>query len=197
LRLGLRSSDGSLTTDGRGRTGRQEVILNESIERVRRYSKLAQNEKHSRLLIIVLTKFDEWSHLLGEPDPGDPWLRRASSRMTSLDVERIEQRSQKLRDLMLSFCPETVTAAEGFAQNVVYIAISALGWNTQLDPDTGMVSIRPRDIAPHWVTSPLLYALEKSLPGLIPRFVRHKPREDGRSPEPEPQALDTTEGPPR
>jgi hypothetical protein len=55
---------------------------------------------------------------------------------------------------------------------VTYIPVSSLGDRVQIDPTTGLPGIRPADISPRWVTVPILYALSRSLPGLIPRLRR-------------------------
>ena len=72
----------------------------------------------------------------------------------------------------MQYCPETVAAAETFAKNITYIAVSSLGKHIELDPTTGLPGIRPRNIQPHWVTVPLLYALSRVQPSLIPRLIR-------------------------
>jgi len=158
-----------------GRLSRQETILNEAAARVRRHSALSHNARYDRPLIIILSKFDEWEHLLGAAESGDPW--RSAGGTTGLDVDLIENQSANLRRILLNSCPEIVTAADAFATNVTYIPISALGRNVELDPVTKLPGIRPANIEPHWVTVPLLYALSRTLPGLIPRLKRRNPRE--------------------
>ena len=49
-------------------------------------------------------------------------------------------------------CPETVAAAEAFAKNITYIAVSSLGGQVEVDTTTGLRAIRPKNIQPHWVT---------------------------------------------
>ncbi len=97
------------------RLSRQETILNEAATRIRRHASLSQNTKYERPMIIVLSKLDEWAHLL-EPDDGDPW--RTQGNLTGIDVEKIERRSSQLRDLLRKHCPETVAAAETFANDI-------------------------------------------------------------------------------
>src|SRR5262249_55223165 len=123
-----------------GRTRRQESVLLEAAARVRRYTGLAQNARHRRPLILVVTKFDSWGDLLAG-DSKEPPLRG-----DRLDLDRIEQRSQSLRLLMLRVCPEVVSAAESFAEQVTYVPVSALGCSPQVDPRTGALAVRPRDI---------------------------------------------------
>jgi hypothetical protein len=144
------------------RTSRQESVLLEAAARVRRYAGLAQNERHRRPLLVVVTKYDSWADLLA----GD--TKEPSIRGDRLDLDRIEQRSQSLRLLMLRVCPEVVSAAESFAEHVAYVPVSALGCIPQVDPRTKVLAVRPRDIQPIWATVPLLYGLSRSTSGLIP-----------------------------
>jgi hypothetical protein len=151
------------------RMSRQETILNEAATRIRRHAGLSQGTKYERPMIVIVSKFDQWSHLL---DSGtvEPW--RTQGNLTGIDVERIEQSSVRLRQVLMQYCAETVAAAETFAKNITYIAVSSLGEQVEVDPSTGLAGIRPQNIRPHWVTVPLLYALSRVQPALIPRLIR-------------------------
>jgi hypothetical protein len=94
----------------------------------------------------------------------------------SLDIERIKQQSAGLRELLMKLCPEIVLAAEGFAKEVFFIPTSALGDRIEVDPRTGLLGIRAQNIRPRWVTIPLLYAMGRTLPGLVARFRRKHPK---------------------
>jgi hypothetical protein len=153
-----------------GRLSRQETILNEAAARIRRHVGLSQTSQYDRPMVVILSKLDMWSHLLGSEHDVDPW--RTLGNRTGIDVEAIEQRSAHLRAILLEHCPETVAAAEAFAPDVTYIAASALGSRVELDPVTGLPGIRPREIKPYWVTVPLLYSISQVLPALVPRVVR-------------------------
>lgn len=175
------SVSGPIPSQAAGRVSRQEPVLQEAIARIRRYARMSQTEKHNRPLVVILTKYDTWSHLLSsmidEDSYGEPWLPAAASTagdvcMHALDVPRIERYSAMLRTLLQRTCPEIVSAAEGFAREVVYIPASAVGWSTQTDSESGLVSIRPTDTRPFWVTVPFLYAIHRWTPGLIPGLKR-------------------------
>ncbi len=152
------------------RLSRQETILTEAAVRVRRHAGLAHNARYDRPLIIILSKFDAWNHLLGPADTSNPW--KSSGGVSALDLDRIETQSANLRDLLFNHCPEIVTAADAFASDVTYIPISALGDQIEPDPVSKLPGIRPMNIRPHWSTVPVLYVLSRTLPGLIPRLKR-------------------------
>jgi hypothetical protein len=151
------------------RLSRQETILNEAAARIRRHAGISHGSKYERPMIVILSKFDEWSHLL-DHDAGEPW--KSQGNMTGVDVERIERTSDRLQQILMHYCPETVAAAEAFAKNITYIAVSSLGGQVEVDTTTGLRAIRPKNIQPHWVTVPLLYAMSRVQPSLIPRLIR-------------------------
>ncbi len=157
-----------------GRLSRQETILNEAAARIRRHAGLPHTAPFDRPLVVVLSKLDEWNHLLDTEAKGDPW--RTVDHVAGVNMDRIEHLSELLRRILLHYCPETVAAAESFARDITYVAVSSLGPNIQLDPVSGLPAIRPAEIQPTWVTVPLLYCISRASSRLIPRFVkRSKP----------------------
>jgi hypothetical protein len=165
---GSQNSGGSAGRDNR--LSRQETILNEAVVRIRKLQGLSHHARYERPLVVVLSKFDEWSYLLGQMEKLEPLKK--NSEMTGLDVEHVEAISRKLRGVLASYCPETVAALESFASQITYIAVSALGHRMQFDPVARLPAIRPMDVEPYWVTVPMLYALSQVMPGLIPRVRR-------------------------
>lgn len=167
------------------KAARQEPILQEAAARIRKYTGLKQSEKHNVPLIVVLTKCDIWNDQLGEDLPEDPYLTSSGRRarvgdgavMHAVQTAVVERRSELCRRLLLQVCPEIVTAAEGFAREVVYIPVSAIGPTTHLSKDGSQLIIRPAEASPHWVTVPITYALAKYAKGLIPRTT-DKQRQD-------------------
>lgn len=142
----------------------QARFLTEAAARARSHGGLAANARYEKPLIIVLTKSDQWSNMLPDDDEV-PWVRRGE--IAGLKIGQVQRRSQELRALMMKYCPQTVAAAERFAKDVTYIAVSALGDKIEVDPVTKIAAIRPRNIRPERVALPMLYALNLALPGLI------------------------------
>jgi len=155
---------------GRG-TQRQETLLIEAAQRVRRYANLPSGKKHDSPLLVLVPKSDVWGSMLKEDLVTDPILPAAvAGRLAAVDIERIERVSQKLRTLLLAETPELVTAAEDFCQTVAYIPVSALGRSPEeadLSQGGRGLFIRPNCIAPRWVTVPVLYMFAKWTTGLI------------------------------
>ncbi|MDZ4821248.1 MAG: hypothetical protein SGJ20_19990 [Planctomycetota bacterium] len=155
-------------------TRRQEAVFHEMVDRVRRHAGLHQNQKYSRPLIIILTKFDVWWPLIGQKELPSPWTEVTKSSYSALDMPVIESVSQKVRSMLWDFSPEMVSAAEGFSDHVYFIPVSATGCSPEIDPATGkLLGVRPRDIDPIWAEVPLLLTLAKWGGGMIPfRSVR-------------------------
>lgn len=77
-----------------------------------------------------------------------------------LDISQINQMSAYIRELFCRLAPEFVNTVESFADNVVYLPVSAIGHQ----PDSK--GVNPADIHPLWVEVPFLYILSKL--GYIP-----------------------------
>lgn len=159
---------------------RQDQVMMEAANRIRTQSGLTQNEKYKRPLVVAMTKLDAWRALLGEnfdrraAAMGDVLLKHSSrgndfGQTAVLNHRRILQISLDMRQLMLQYAPEFVNATEGFAENVTYVPVSALGHSPTLEVETGKLGVCPGRIAPQWAELPLLYLLSLTSGGLIPR----------------------------
>ena len=115
---------------------------------------------------MIVSKADIWAPLLKVDLNVEPLLSVGAA--AAVDIPRIEETSRELRELLKIWAPEFVAAAEDFCQHVVYVPASALGRGPELREETGLLTIRPRDIHPRWVTVPVLYMLAKWGAGLIP-----------------------------
>lgn len=151
---------------------RQETILNEAAARIRRYCGLAQKAKIDRPLIVVLPKFDAWSHLLDHKLYEQPWGTSPKHPVALLHTEHVDQVSASVRRLLEGLCPEVVNSADALAGKVTYIPISVLNGGITRDPTTGKTGVRPGEIRPFWVTVPFLYAFQMAVPSLIARPIR-------------------------
>ena len=146
---------------------RQDTILVEAIQRVRRHAGLREDQLHQRPLVIVVTKWDSWKELLPDVSHEPPYTSKNSTPIQYLDNERIADVSTKVGDLLRQYTPEIVASAEGFTKHVLFVPVSATGHPPESDPETGGFGVRPRDMNPYWVEVPMLYALNKWCSGLI------------------------------
>jgi hypothetical protein len=162
------SSDPQLSRE----TERQETVLTEAAARVRRYSGLASAKKHDRPLLVIVPKADIWGQLLDGVDMSrEPIIRDAvADGVGAVDLGRIEEVSRKLRRLLQQLTPEFVAVAEDFCEHVVYIPVNVFARPPERHSDASnerMLFIRPNDIKPRWVTTPVLYMFAKWSTGLL------------------------------
>lgn len=171
------SSDPQLSPDSAGQSWeRQEIILHEAAARVRRYAGLAQNSRHARPLVVVVTKCDCWSGLLPQPELQRPWTANGRPASAGLLVADVEAVSHATRELLQRLSPEIVAAAEGFAHHVLYVPVSATGCSPEVNPQTGARGFRASSIKPIWVEVPLLYVMSRWMRGLVTCAQGHGPR---------------------
>ena len=152
------------------RTSRQESILYEAADRIRRYTALGQHAKHKHPIIVIVTKFDAWSKLLGVEKLREAVVCDKQGERGALDVQYVEEVSGHVRALLWKLSPEIVSAVEDFVDHVLYIPVSATGRNPEIDEKTGVLGVRPSTIRPLWAEVPLLYALCRWQRGMIPSY---------------------------
>ncbi len=148
-------------------TVRQDTILLEAINRVRRHAGLREDDLHQRPLTIVVTKWDSWHQLIPDLKHDDPYVRSDKLGGSVLDGNRLKEASNKVEAMLRKYTPEIVAAAEGFAKDLTFLPVSAIGRSPELDPETGSLGVRPKDMDPYWVEVPLLHALSRWSTGLI------------------------------
>ena len=139
----------------------------------------ARPELHQRPLVIVVTKWDAWKHLLPDVSTDEPYIPLSGTKYSTLDLDRVGEASDKVGDLMRDICPEIVAAAEGFSTSLTFIPVSASGCSPVQDDQTGALGIRPRDMQPFWVEVPLLLALRNWAPGLVDMTEKDYGQSDG------------------
>jgi len=156
---------------------RQDQVLLEAAHRIRSVTGLPQNARDPRPLIVIVTKYDAWWSLAKFQPLESNWVVRPhSSGLCGLYVDGLQMISQQMREILMEYSPELVAAAEGFSEDVIYVPVSALGHGPERDA-TGALGVRPRDIDPMWAEVPMLYALHRSVPGLVPKIT---PQGNGR-----------------
>lgn len=146
---------------------RQDTILSEAIQRVRRHAGLREDELDQRPLIVVVTKWDAWKQLLPEVDDREPYKRVDGQTVQSLDIERIKATSDRIQKLLVKLSPEVVVAGQGFAKEIYFVPVSATGQSPTVDDKSGLLSMRPSEIKPKWVEIPLMMALHRWTSGLV------------------------------
>lgn len=161
------SADPQLRMDPRSE--RQEILLAEMAHRVRAHAGLAAGERLRKVLMVLVTKSDVWSKLVAEEIESEPfWTRSDQGRSLGfVDTRRVDRVSAAVRSMLARFVPEFVATAEDSCERVLYIPVSAFGSSPRADAASGLLSIRPRDVQPHWVTVPFAYALSRWATTLI------------------------------
>ena len=138
---------------------RQDTILLEAIQRVRRHAGLRDDEIQDRPLVIIVTKWDAWKSLLPDLSHEEPYVPIPDTKICALDRKRVLRTSELVGDMLAEMCPEVVAAAQGFSTNIMFVPVSATGMAPELDGESGSLGIRPRDMNPYWAEVPMMMAL--------------------------------------
>jgi hypothetical protein len=158
-------------------SSRQDLILTEATRRIRAEAGIPQGQRDKRPLIVVLTKYDAWAPIAnGKPLKNDWILQQMQSGMYQFNVRQLKMISDSFRGMLQKVAPEIVSSAESFSEDVTYIPVSALGCSPQAMTSSAgggsesrmALGVKPSEIRPAWAEIPLLYAIHRTIPGLIP-----------------------------
>ncbi|MCO8121386.1 hypothetical protein NHH03_06525 [Stieleria sp. TO1_6] len=161
-----RTSDRESSPGRTGATSRQDTILTEAISRVRRGAGLREDQKIRGMLLVLVTKWDAWEYLLPGIDPHPPYASIGPGRM-GIDEARIKSVSDAVQSLLQRTCAEMVSAAQAISDTVLFMPVSATGVSPEVDPESGQLGVRPRDLRPRWAEVPMLMAIARRTRGLI------------------------------
>ncbi|MGN0867352.1 MAG: hypothetical protein ACI4SG_06740 [Oligosphaeraceae bacterium] len=145
----------------------QNTFFTEMASRIRKLANLQANEKFTKPLVVVVPKYDSWRDTFPLKLEGDGYIAYDENGTACLEMGLVSNVSFCLRRMLLKIAPEIVGLAEGFAEKVYFVPVSALGRIPEYDPLRGMIGIRPEHIQPIWVELPFLLLLHLSgyLPG--------------------------------
>lgn len=150
----------------------QQKILTETIDRLRKHTGRNIRDKFQKPIVIGVSKADllidylkqaginldrlPYQFVKSSKEVGSKGGQAADiGSIGVLDMTHIMQMSAAIRELFCRLTPEFVNTVESFADNVVYLPVSAIGHQ----PDER--GVRPKDIHPLWVEVPFLYILSQ------------------------------------
>ena len=169
------------------RAFRQDVVLQEMVDRVRRYAGLSSDSPVRQPLTVIVTKSDAWGPMLlpGADITSDPYateLRPNGRRIGRVDKRRIEQVSNRVESIIREAAPEFAAVVRDSSERVLYVPVSAIGSSPEVDAQSGLLKVRPRDIRPSWVTVPFLYEFSRwgKIVGRVDEYGREPERSSGR-----------------
>jgi hypothetical protein len=121
-------------------------------------------EKFDRPLIVIVHKFDAWRPLLrSSPNALDDVIRAGQNGVSCLHLDVLMEVSRDIEKLLLEHGPSIVTAARGFASEVVFIPVTATGRSPIVagSDANGRVDLLfdPSQISPRWVELPEFYCV--------------------------------------
>jgi len=137
--------------------GNQQVLLNEMIARIRKYSGLNSREKYNKMFIMVIPKYDAWKEVFPMDLANTEFTMYSESDMKYyLDLSAITNVSYILRNMMLKTMPDVVSTCESFFSTVYYLPVSALGKIPEYDEKNETIGIHPEHLKPVWAEVPML-----------------------------------------
>lgn len=152
----------------------QSTILSNADQNVKRFLGREVAQPLDTPLVVIVAKYDSWSHLLPEPLPDYHMPASKPGHAGGLRISKVQEVSQQVHDLIVRLAPEIESAANRFSRHVYYVPVTATGCAPRVaNPDRGPddkpdYKFRVGDIKPNWIEVPLLWMLSRHVPGLVP-----------------------------
>jgi len=168
-RLGGREAVAALGGSGSAEQ-RQDLILIEAINRVRRLRGLSTRDPLPFRIVLALAKADIWSsaapkELSEALDSRDMGARMAVPTRETLAA--VHAASARFLD---EHMPEFLATARALDPAFRVVPFSGLGRSPSRDAAGSGLSIRPRDVRPTWPAAPLVVALAEAEPAMFPEY---------------------------
>ncbi|MBI1303421.1 MAG: hypothetical protein GC172_06500 [Phycisphaera sp.] len=151
---------------------RQDLVLIEAANRVRRLRGLGANEPLPLRIVLALAKADIWGHL------AEPQIRSAAERLParpSIAVpspEVLAEIDGASARFLAAHMPEFLATARALDPRLRVVPFSGLGSAPSRVAAAAALAIRPRDLRPMWPAAPLVVALSEAEPALFREFAR-------------------------
>jgi len=164
----------------------QDLILNETIHRIRRHRNLDSGKRLPVDLAICVMKYDVWKPLLpwatkgpsidGTPVESDPIDHTSveldpNAPVGRFDVDEVNRISLLVRAFVEDISPSFVATAESNFRTVRYFPVSALGGSPEMDAaqtvnaEVGSsgnpLKVRPSSVQPFRASHPMLWVLQR------------------------------------
>jgi len=161
-------------------TDPQDVVLSTASQNVKKYLGREIAEPLDVPLMVIVSKFDAWKHLLGGELPEfhlSPKPREGGDTVVcGLRISALEEISRRIKNLMRELAPAVLSATEQFSRHVYFVPSSATGCAPRLVGRDEISSkptykFRVGDLAPQWAEVPLLWMLSRHVGGLVPTEV--------------------------
>ena len=156
---------------------RQDLVLIEAANRVRRLRALGASEPLPFRIIIALAKADIWGSLT-TPEINAGFGRAegaAASVKTALavpDLEVLESAHVVCSAFLTEHMPELYATARALDRQFRIVPFSGLGRAPTRSSLDVSLKICPRDVRPVWPAAPIVVALAEAEPLMFPEYIR-------------------------
>jgi hypothetical protein len=158
----LNKNDPQIDLFEKGGSSRQDLLILESADRIRKLKGLSNKDRLDIPMIIAVNKYDAWASLLKEVDLSNSPLLRDKTGGYSLDEQLINDVNTSMRDMLYDHLPDWMDAIDSFAANPIIIPCAPLGIAPDGD-EFGALQINTSALSPVWADIPFLLAIQHGL----------------------------------
>lgn len=141
-------------------SSRQDLIILETADRIRKLRGLTNQEPIDIPMIFVINKFDAWSSLLTDVEISDNPVIEKNDGNVQLDYHLIKDVNNSIRNMLSEYLPDWIDSIDSISSNSTLIPCAPLGISPT-GGEFGALEINTSSVSPIWAHIPFLIAIEK------------------------------------
>ena len=140
----------------------QTTLFAEMVNRIRRHGNMNSEQISDIPLIIAIGKYDAWKNMLPKKiEEIEIFHENPDDFSLEIDMNAIMDVSFAMREMMMETATGLVSQAETFFRRVFFVPVSSFGCLAS-KTESGNIGIIPANLAPVWVSVPLLLLLAEN-----------------------------------
>jgi hypothetical protein len=162
LRDVLSKTDPQFKIFTKGGSARQDLLILETADRIRRLQGKSTEEKLNIPMVFVINKLDAWATLVDDIDFSISPFTIDDEGNTKLNLEVIESVNKSMRIMLQTYVPDWLDAMDAISTDITIVPSAPLGISPTGD-EFGSLQIEIASVSPIWADVPFLMAIKKSL----------------------------------
>ena len=159
-RHALHVNDPQLDLFEKGGSSRQDLLILETADRIRRLKGLSNERQLDIPMIFVINKFDAWSSLLKDVDVPENPILQDNKGNSHLDDQLINDANRYTRNMLTEYVPDWIDSIDSISSNATIIPCAPLGISPTGN-EFGALEINTARVSPIWAHIPFLLAIQK------------------------------------
>jgi hypothetical protein len=159
----ISKNDPQLEIFSKSGSARQDLLILETAERIRKLQGKSDFEKIDIPLVFAINKFDAWKHLLDDFDSTTIPIYNDENGNIQINERVIKNVNDQMREMLMlkANVPDWIDAIDAISHDATIVPCAPLGVSPSGD-EFGSLQVEISALSPIWAHIPFLIAIQKS-----------------------------------